>query len=107
MESNGKVFIWNHLVHVGKYTYTSTQNGNYFNIVVQVLDGRIGVGPIVALDNAFATISLLQTVKADWNTVIVATQTGNAKHLREKHVSFQYIIIFTKVINIKSTWYKQ
>ena len=103
MGSNGKVFIWNHLVHVGKYIYTSTQNGKYFNIVEQRLDGLTGVGRLVALDNVFPTISLLRTAKTDWNTVIVATQAGNTKHLPEKHVSFQYIIIFTKVISIKST----
>ena len=107
MGSNDKVFIWNHLVHVGKYAYTSTQNGKYFNIVEQLLDGMTGVCWLVVLDNAFLTISLLRTAKTDWNTVIAATQAGNMKHLPEKHVSFQYIIIFTQVINIKSTWYKQ
>ena len=65
------------------------------------------MGQLVALDNAFLTISLLGTAKTDWNTVIVATQAGNTKHLPEKHVSFQCIIIFTKVINMKSTWHKQ
>ena len=102
MGSNGKVFIWNPLVHVGKYIYTSIQNGKYFNIVEQILDGLTGVGRLVVLDNAFPTISLLRTAKIDWNTVIVATQAGNTKHLPEKHVSFQYIIFFTKAINIKS-----
>ena len=94
MGSNSKVFAWNHLVHVGKYTYTSTQNGKYFNIVEQLLDGLTGVGRLVALGT-------------DWNTVIDATQARKTKHLPEKHVSFQNIIIFTKVINIKSTWCKQ
>ena len=61
----------------------------------------------MALDNAFLTISLLRTAKTDWNTVIAATQAGNTKHLPEKDVSFQYIITFTKVINVKSAWYKQ
>ena len=74
MGSNGKVFIWNHLVRVGKYPYTSTQNGKYFNIVEQLLDGLTGVGRLVALDNAFPTISLLRTAKTDWNRVIVATK---------------------------------
>ena len=107
MGSNGKVFIWNHLVYVGKYTYTSTQNGKYFNIVELLLDGLTGVGPLVALGNAFPTILFWRTAKTDWNTVNVATQAGNTKYLPEKHGSFQYIIIFTKVINIKTIWYKQ
>ena len=54
-----EVFIWNHLVHVGKYTYTSTQRGKYFNIVEQLLDGLTGVGQPVAPNNPFPTISLL------------------------------------------------
>ena len=61
MGLNGKVFIWNHLVHVGKYTNTLTQNGKYFDIVEHLLDGLTGVSQIVALDNAFIIISLLQT----------------------------------------------
>ena len=92
MGSNGKVFIRNHLLHVGKYTYISKQSGKYFNIVEQLLHGLTWVGRLVALDNAFLTISLLQTAKTDWNTVIAAPQAGNTKHLPEKHVSFQYII---------------
>ena len=59
MGSNSKVFIWHHLVHVGKYTYTSTQNRKYFKTVEQFLDGLAGVARLVALDNAFPTISLL------------------------------------------------
>ena len=104
MGLNGKAFIWNNLVHVGKYTNTLTQNGKYFNIVEHLLDSLRGVSQIVALDNAFIIISLLQKGKTDRNTVIIATQAGNSKHLSEKHVSFQYIIIFTKVTNMKSTW---
>ena len=92
------------MVHVGKYTNTLTQNGKYFDIVEHLLDGLTGVSQIVALDNAFIIISLLQKGKTDRNTVIIATQAGNSKHLSEKHVSFQYIIIFTKVTNMKSTW---
>ena len=65
MGSNGKVFIWNHLVHVGKYTYTLTQNGKYFSKVEQLLDGLTGVGRLVALGNAFLTILFLQTAKTD------------------------------------------
>ena len=44
MGSNRKVDIWNHLVYVGKYTYTSAQNGKYFNTVEQLLDGLTGQG---------------------------------------------------------------
>ena len=96
MRSNGKVFIWNHLVHVAKHAYTSAQNGKYFNIVEQLLDGLTRVGRLGALDNAFPIISLLRTAKTDWKTVIVVTQAENTKHLPGKHVSFQYMIILLK-----------
>ena len=107
MGSNGKVFIWSNLLYVENYTYTLTQRGKYFNIFEQLFDGLTGAGRPVLLDNPFLTILLLQTAKTDWNTVILATKAGNMKHLPEKHVSFQHIINFTKLINIKSTWYKQ
>ena len=63
--------------------------------------------PNSQLEVFFFNCKLLQTAKTDSNTVIVATQAGNTKHLPEKHVSFQYIIIFTKVIKMKSILHKQ
>lgn len=43
-------------MEVGKHTYTSAQNGKYFNINEELLDGLIRVGQLVPLDNAFPTI---------------------------------------------------
>ena len=95
------------MVHVENYAYASTQRGKYFNIFEQLLDSLTGAGRPVPLDNPFLTISLPQTAKTDWNIVILGTKVGNMKHLPEKRENFQHIINFTKVINIKSTWYKQ
>ena len=64
---------------MGEYTYTSTQNRKYFNIVGQLLDVLTEMGQPAALGNAFSTISLLQTAKKDYNTTIVAVQ-GRNKH---------------------------
>ena len=86
-------------MHVGKYTYTSNENGKYFNVVEQLLDGLTGVGRLVALDNAFPIVSLLQTAKTDWNTTIIATQAGNTKHLPERHVRLSHNIIYIDQIN--------
>ena len=93
--NRGGTFIWNHLVHVGRYTYTSTENGKYFNVVEQLVEGLTGAGRLLALDNAFPTIKLLQVAKTDWNTAIVATQAGNTKHLAENHVNILIILLFS------------
>ena len=69
MGSNSKVFAWNHLVHVGKYTYTSTQNGKYFNIVEQLLDGLTGVGRLVALGTDWNTVQLLLQRKLEKRSI--------------------------------------
>ena len=45
--SKGKVFIWNHLVHVGRDTYTSTEFGKYFNVVERILEGLTGAGSLL------------------------------------------------------------
>ena len=49
-------------------------------MVEQLLEGLTGAGCLLALDNAFLAISLLQTVWEDWNTGVTATQPGNSKH---------------------------
>ena len=76
-------------MEVGKHTYTSAQNGKYFNINEELLDGLIRVGQLVPLDNAFPTIQLLQAAKRDGNITAVATQVVITKHFPEKHVRFQ------------------
>ena len=48
----GKVFIWNYLADVGKYTYTTTQIRKYFNMLEQLVDGLTEVGQLVALGEA-------------------------------------------------------
>lgn len=92
--SRGNVFIWNHLVHVGRYTYTSTEQGKYFNVVEQLLEGLTYAGRLLVLDNAFSAISLLQITRNDWNTAIIATQSSNTKHLPYGHVSVHIFCLF-------------
>ena len=74
---------------MGEYTYTSTQNRKYFNMVGQLLDVLTEMGQPAALGNAFSTISLLQTAKK----IIIQLLL---QHKEETN-------IFTEVINIKST----
>ena len=59
--SRGNIFIWNHLVQVSRHT--STEHGKYFNVVEQFLEGLTSAGHILALDNVFSRISILQTVQ--------------------------------------------
>ena len=92
--SRGNVFIWNHLVHVGRYTYTSTEQGKYFNVVEQLLEGLTCAGRLLVLDNAFSAISLLQITRNDWNIAIIATQSSNTKHLPYGHVSVHIFCLF-------------
>ena len=42
---------------------------------------QAGSGRLLALDNELPTISLFQTERDGWNTAIIATQSGNTKHL--------------------------
>ena len=92
--SIGNVFIWNLLVHVGRYTYTSSEHGKYFNVVEQLLEGLTSVGRLLVLDNAFPTLSLWQIERDDWNTATIATQSSNTKHLSYGLVSAHKFFVF-------------
>ena len=45
----GNVFSSNYLVHVGRYTYISTEHGKDLNDVEQYLQGLTGTGHLLAL----------------------------------------------------------
>ena len=92
--SRGNVFIWNHLVRVGSYTYTSAEQGKYFNVVEQLLEGLTCAGRLLVLDNAFSAISLLEITRNYWNTAIIANQSSNTKHLPYGHVSVHIFCVF-------------
>ena len=49
---------------------------------------------IVSQNNTFSTISFLQTAWGDWNTAIIATQSGNTKHLLKDHLSIHIFFAF-------------
>ena len=78
----------NHLVKVGKATYTDVSKGKTYNMVKLLLTDVIGEGKLVAMDSGFPTLCLLRDEKDDWNTFIVATQAANTAHLPSKHSMF-------------------
>ena len=66
--------MYNHVVHVGKHTYKSTQNGKNYDVVEQLLDGLKNHGKQVVMDRGFPTIRLLSDAKEIWETRIICTQ---------------------------------
>ena len=79
--AKGGNFVCNHLVKVGKATYTDVSKGKAYNMVKLLLTNVIGQGKLVALDGGFPTLSLLRDAKDNWNKSIIATQADlPAKH---------------------------
>ena len=75
---------------MGEYTYTSTQNRKYFNIVGQLLDVLTEMGQPAALGNA--SFQQYHCCKLQKKIIIQLL----LQHKEETN-------IFTEVINIKST----
>ena len=84
----GGYYTYNHLVKVGKQTYTNTGSGKNYNTVEQLLEGLKYMGRLVVMDSGFPTIQLLKDAASLWNTRIIATVRGNTAHLPKKHSSF-------------------
>ena len=84
----GGYMITNHLVKVGRKTYTSTARGKTYNIVDQLLSSHKGSGKLVVLDNGFPMIKRLEDAKTLWNTQVVATQKGKTAHFPSRHQKF-------------------
>ena len=84
----GGHFTYNHLTKAGIKTYTSTDNGKNYNTVEQLLEGLIGQGRLVIMDNGFPTIHLLKDAASLWNMRIIATQRGNTAHIPSRHKEF-------------------
>ena len=59
-------------------------------MVWEIFEVLTGAGRLLAFDNAFPTISFLQTARDDKNIAIIATQYGKIKHLPKDHVSVTY-----------------
>ena len=70
----GGYFVYNHLVGVGRYTYTDTAKGKFYNIVDQLTENLKHQGKTVVMDSAFPTVILLKDAKTEWTTRIVSTQ---------------------------------
>eukprot|EP00794_Sanderia_malayensis_P005758 gene5758-biopygen4674 len=81
----GGNFVYNHVVKVGKKTYLNPQRGKNYDIVYQLLSGMKDNGRLVIMDSGFPTIDLLKDARVLWETQIIATQCGNAKHLPKNH----------------------
>lgn len=97
--ATGNVFISNYLVHVGRYTYISTEHGKDLNDVEQYLQGLTGTGHLLALYyNVFPTISFLQTAQDDLNTTIIAIQSGNTMHLPMGHASVSIFLFLNLIV---------
>ena len=84
----GNYMITNHLVNVGKKTYTSTANGKTYNIVDQLMEQHKDQGKLLVLDNGFPTVKLMKDAKILWNTRVVATQRGKSAHFPANHLTF-------------------
>eukprot|EP00794_Sanderia_malayensis_P000684 gene684-biopygen1109 len=81
----GGYFVYNHVVKVGKKTYLNPQRGKNYDIVYQLLSGLKDNGRLVVMDSGFPTIDLQKDARVLWETQIIATQCGNAKHLPKNH----------------------
>ena len=84
----GGYMITDHLVKVGKKTYTSLEKGKTYNIVKQLLGYRKGRGKLLVLVNGFPTRALLEDPRTIWNTRVVVTQRRNTAHFRSSHSAF-------------------
>ena len=84
----GGYMITDHLVKVGRKTYTSTARGKIYNIVDQLLSSHKGNGKLVILGNGFPKIKLLEDVKTLWNTRVFAAQKGKTAHFPSRHQKF-------------------
>ena len=58
-------FVSNHLVKVGKATYTDVSKGKTYNMVKLRLTDVIGQGKLVVLNSGFPTLCLLRDEKDD------------------------------------------
>ena len=81
----GGNFVSNHLVKVGKATYTDVSKGKTHNMVKLLLTDVIREGKLVVMNSGFPTLYLLRDEKDDRNTSIIATQAGNTAHLPAQH----------------------
>ena len=66
-------FVSNHLVKVGKATYTDVSKGKTYNMVKLLLTDVIGQGKLVAMDSGSPMLCLLRDTKDNWDTSIIAT----------------------------------
>ena len=71
---SGGYIVLNHLIRVGKYTYTDASRGKNVNIVDQLSQKYQGQGKCIVVDRGYPKIQMLKIARNEWGTRIVSTQ---------------------------------
>ena len=63
-----------HLVRVGKYTYSATERGKKLNVIEQLIEEYKHKGKCIVIDRGYPTVQLFDVAYTEWDTRIVSTQ---------------------------------
>ena len=70
----GGFFVLDHLVRVGKYTYTDTARGKNLNVIEQLTQQYHNMGKCVVVDRGYPTIDLMRVARNEWGLQIDSTK---------------------------------